>query len=225
MRGFVSTAGLAHVPDEIGVDERAQERGPAEDELGQDGVEGVVLLAAGDAQQGIDGHLEGGHAGPDEEERDDGRRVAGERREEQGPGEGQDEGPDHDRLLPVALDEHARGDGHDAVGDEEGEGQKGDQGQAEVEALDDVGDERPDDVRQERDDEEGQHHQGDHAERAPGGRGRSGSGAACLSCRHRLSGHVLSQIRRKRGPPGPLRTWPDPRAICRPSAPSRAGAR
>ena len=174
MSGLPSAAGLADVPDEIGIDERAQERGPAEDELGQDGVEGVVLLAAGDAEQGIDGHLEGGHAGPDEEERQQEHRVAGDERDEQGPGEGQAEGGDHDRLLAEALDEHARGDGHDAVGDEEGEGQEADERQAEPEALADVGVDGADDVGDERDDEKGQHHERDHAERAPGGRSSPG---------------------------------------------------
>jgi len=76
-------------------------------------------------------------------EGDDGRRVAGEGREEHRPGEGQEERPDHDRLLPGPLEEHPGRDGHDAVGDEESERQEGDQRQAEVEALDDVGDERP----------------------------------------------------------------------------------
>ena len=35
--------------------------------------------------------------------------------------ESEPERGDHDRLLPKVLDKQAGGDGHDAIGDEEGE--------------------------------------------------------------------------------------------------------
>ena len=160
--GLGLAARPADVPDEIRVDERAEERGAAEDELGHDGVEGVMLLAPRDAEEGVDGDLEGGHARPDQEEREQEDRVAGSEGDEHGPGERQAERGDHDRLLPVFLEEHAGRDGHDAVGDEEGEGEKADERQAEAEALADVRIDGADDVGHERDDEEGQEDQGDH---------------------------------------------------------------
>ena len=80
-----------------------------------------MLLAAGDAEQRVNGDLQHRHADSDDEERDECHFVSGMEREADGAERCADKGAYHDRFFGVALDEKSGGDGHDAIGDEEGE--------------------------------------------------------------------------------------------------------
>jgi hypothetical protein len=59
------------------------------------------------------------------------------------------------------LDQESGRNGHDAVGDEERKRQHGHEREAQVEIIDDLGNQRADDVRQKRDDKEGQEDEAD----------------------------------------------------------------
>jgi hypothetical protein len=131
--------------------------------LGQDGIEGKMFFASRDPEKRVDGDLKNRHPGPDQEQGEDRDRVARNKREQERSATGDQKGCGHDRFFLVLLDKDSGRNRHDAVGDEKGERKKRNQGEAEVETPDDVGDQRPDDVRQERydekDDEDENHHE------------------------------------------------------------------
>jgi len=127
----------------------AEERGRAEDQLTHHRVEGKVLLATGDPQQRVDGHLGHGHADTDHEERYQGDGEGRYRGEEEGATECEDECRDQDRLLAEAIEQDAGRDRHHPVGNEERERQKTRQGETQGKARNDVRHQRAENVGQE----------------------------------------------------------------------------
>ena len=113
-----------------------------------------MFLAASHAEKWVDGHLQHRHPDADDEERDKCHLVGGMKREADGAKRGADEGPDHDRFFAVALDEKAGRNGHDSVGDEEGEDEEPRRAEADGEGVDDVGNDGPENIAEQGDDEE-----------------------------------------------------------------------
>src|SRR5215471_21392379 len=119
-----------------------------------------MLLAPRYAQQRIDRNLERGHARSDDEGRDNNhheRRAECDAERAQKP---RDKGENHDRLLRVSFHKEAGGDGHYTVGAKEEKWQKLNDGQADTETGDDIGNDGAWNVRQERRDEENEQDQG-----------------------------------------------------------------
>src|SRR5580704_10161320 len=124
----------------VGINVRAEKRSRPKDELRKGGVKGEMLFTAGDTKKWVNGHLEHGHSRANGEEGDCSDPVRGMEYEAQCAQHRGQEGSGDDWFFGESLYEKAGRNGEDAVREEKRERQERSGGQADLEAINDIGD-------------------------------------------------------------------------------------